>query len=804
MRFRLAVFMLLLAGALAAVAGQKGARGTNGQHTRPFFIVAHNPNELANVDDALAAGANALEPDVMKFSDETIVAGSQDHPNYHQGPSGLFMYHDSTTKTSRLPATVEEYFDHVHNAVLSGANVALITLDIKSPAIWYLPQLRDAVRSHLNHDGVRVNIIYSVGTLGDAALFGTLFSPTPFAPTLDDNEGLQIDGENDADAVLKALLADGGLQHVAFGNGSLGVSYGLAPNVVPSLDEASYLRASSYWDEEQYDNGGTGFGVAIPYAYPIPMGPPTAIGQLPLALLNSVDGLIPDADFQPQAFFVTVSNISELRAYIDADPNRYVATAADNPFYVPPEAYALAVGTDSGLLEGTSDTITFTLTGTCGSASISVDGDFKHRFHHDDVTYVTLPSKNLGRLTSLQISSNGDNDWKPTAIAVSSIRWGIPLFDPFKTPLGSVAVADFTGLVVNSSHSPVLPISGGHDCDQTPPTANPVVFPAANASGWWNSAAVTVTWKWSDGPGGSGVRPVACTNASTASAEGIYPLSVTCSDKEDNESRGVYEVRIDRTPPAVHCAAPDGQWHPADVSFACNASDGLSGLASQESASFRLGTGVPIGTETSNASTSSRVVYDNAGNFSMAGPITGIKIDKKAPMITITQPSAVTQYTHADTLHLDYGATDGGSGVASLTATLNGSATVSGTTLAGGQDIPLLTTVPLGQNSFEVQARDNVGNKRTAAVTFNVVASPQSLMADLSQLQGKGVNQRGDSLTSKLAEAANDFAAGNRADAKQVYNAFINEVVAQTGKSITPVAAAILIGDAQYVITLCQ
>lgn len=800
---RLAILVTLFAGALAAAAGQKGARGTNGQHTRPFFIVAHNPNELQNVDDALAAGANALEPDVMKFSDETIVANSQDHPNYHQGPSGLFMYHDDTTKTTRLPTTVEEYFDHVHDAVLSGANVALITLDIKSPAVWYLAPLRDAVRSHLNHDGVRVNVIYSVATLGDAARFSPLFNPTPFTSTLEDNEGIQIDGENDAEAVLKALVADGGPRHVAFGNGSLGVSYGLAPNVVPSLDQASYLRASGYWDEGHYDNGGTGLGVAIPYAYPIPMGPPTALGQLPLALLNSVDGLIPDADIQPQVFPVTADNIRELRAYIDADPNRYVATAADNPFYVPPEAYALAVGTDSGLLDGTTDTITFTLTGSCGSASISVDGDFLHRFHHGDVTYVTLPSKNLGRLTSLQLSSNGDDDWEPTVVAVSSVRWGIPALDLYKTPLGSVAVADFTGAVVNSSHSSVQSISGGHDCDQTPPSANPVAVPAANASGWWNAAAVTVTWNWTDEPG-SGVRPVACPSSSTADSEGIDSLSVTCSDKEDNESRGVYVVRIDRTPPAVQCSAPDGQWHPTDVSFACNASDGLSGLANPAYASFQLGTGVPIGTETGNASTSSRVVYDNAGNFSMAGPITGIKVDKKAPVITVAQPSAATQYTHADILHLDYAATDGGSGVASLTATLNGSTTVSGTPLASGQDIPLLTTVPLGQNSFEVQARDRVGNTRTSTVTFNVVASPQSLMADLTQLQGNGVDSPGNSLASELAAAANDFAAGNRTAAKQVYNAFINHVTAQTGKSITRVAAGILIADAQYVITLCR
>ncbi|HUR82027.1 MAG TPA: hypothetical protein VM733_14780, partial [Thermoanaerobaculia bacterium] len=75
-----------------ASAGIKGGRGTNGQHTRPFYIVAHNPNQLWDVDAALAAGANALEPDIMKFSDDAMVANSEQHVNWHAGPSGLFVY----------------------------------------------------------------------------------------------------------------------------------------------------------------------------------------------------------------------------------------------------------------------------------------------------------------------------------------------------------------------------------------------------------------------------------------------------------------------------------------------------------------------------------------------------------------------------------------------------------------------------------------------------------------------------------------------------------------------------------------
>src|SRR5258706_3885274 len=41
----------------------------NGSSPRPFYVVGHNPNTLADVDDALGAGANALEPDIQGMGD---------------------------------------------------------------------------------------------------------------------------------------------------------------------------------------------------------------------------------------------------------------------------------------------------------------------------------------------------------------------------------------------------------------------------------------------------------------------------------------------------------------------------------------------------------------------------------------------------------------------------------------------------------------------------------------------------------------------------------------------------------------
>jgi hypothetical protein len=87
--------------------------------------------------------------------------------------------------------------------------------------------------------------------------------------------------------------------------------------------------------------------------------------------------------------------------------------------------------------------------------------------------------------------------------------------------------------------------------------------------------------------------------------------------------------------PTVSCVAADGQWHADDVSIACTASDGESGLANTADASFSLSTSVPAGTETADATTGSRQVCDVAGNCATAGPIASNKVDKKVPTIIL-------------------------------------------------------------------------------------------------------------------------------------------------------------------------
>ena len=89
-------------------------------------------------------------------------------------------------------------------------------------------------------------------------------------------------------------------------------------------------------------------------------------------------------------------------------------------------------------------------------------------------------------------------------------------------------------------------------------------------------------------------------------------------------------------------------------------------------------------------------------------------------------------------------------------------------------------------------------------MTFTIVVTAQSMLDDVTQLQASGaITLNGNSLLAKLNSALASRARGQCGAAGNVYAAFVNDVKAQTGKGITPAAAAILIADALYLETNC-
>jgi hypothetical protein len=259
----------------------------------------------------------------------------------------------------------------------------------------------------------------------------------------------------------------------------------------------------------------------------------------------------------------------------------------------------------------------------------------------------TLPG---GWDTTTDVFTFGFSTNVPAGISNGTYKVNITVSGP-KQGGGTHTVSDFFNVNVNCPTAPV---------DSTAPTASPVQSPAANLNGW-NNTDVTVNWNWSDNTGGSGIDSANCTTNSVSSGEGTLTLNATCKDLAGNTGSASYTVKVDKTGPSVSCDSADGLWHASDVSIACTASDGISGLVNSADASFSLMTNVSGGTEDENASTDSRTIYDLAGNSAVGGPVSGNMVDKMAPAVSCGTADAAW---HGSDVSIACTASDGGSGLA--------------------------------------------------------------------------------------------------------------------------------------------
>jgi hypothetical protein len=237
---------------------------------------------------------------------------------------------------------------------------------------------------------------------------------------------------------------------------------------------------------------------------------------------------------------------------------------------------------------------------------------------------------------------------------------------------------------------------------------DPVVEPESVVNNVWRNSDLSQTFTANDGSG-SGLADAAndasfTLTASAESADADTPTVVSREvlDVAGNSTTRSVSAKIDLTDPSVNCGSADGAWHAGDVSIACTASDGLSDLADSNDASFNLSTSVANETETNNASTNSRNVLDNATNSTQAGPISGIKVDKKAPTFGACTGGPFTQGTGSQPVSIT--ATDGGSEVNTAASTLSGQ----------------VDTNTIGAKTFTFEAKDNVGNTRTTSCSYDV------------------------------------------------------------------------------------
>ncbi|HEY3261103.1 MAG TPA: PxKF domain-containing protein, partial [Pseudonocardiaceae bacterium] len=205
--------------------------------------------------------------------------------------------------------------------------------------------------------------------------------------------------------------------------------------------------------------------------------------------------------------------------------------------------------------------------------------------------------------------------------------------------------------------------------DDAAPTITGNRSPAANAFGW-NNTAVTVSFDCADDLSGVAgcTEPVdLATEGSGQSARGTVTDGV-----DKTASTTVDQVNIDLTAPTVTGAASTDAnaagWYTGDVTIRWTGADGLAGIdpASQPANAV-------VGGEGRNLGAGPVTVRDRAGNESAPATVTGLNIDRNAPVITgdpITAPNAAGWYR--DEVVVDFRCTDPaladggeGSGVAS-------------------------------------------------------------------------------------------------------------------------------------------
>jgi hypothetical protein len=189
--------------------------------------------------------------------------------------------------------------------------------------------------------------------------------------------------------------------------------------------------------------------------------------------------------------------------------------------------------------------------------------------------------------------------------------------------------------------------------------------------------------------------------------DGTYTIKATASNSAlTSGATSLSDVEIDTQKPGFNCPAADTDWHPDNQTFTCTAFDntGGSGLAANQGLgannSFELSTSVADGFENANASTGTKTLTDIAGNSATAGPISGIQVDRKAPVVGC---GSADGDWHDNNVSIGCTAADGGSGLADS----NEASFSLSTTVADGQE-----TANASTGTHEVA--DAVGNKATA------------------------------------------------------------------------------------------
>jgi hypothetical protein len=250
------------------------------------------------------------------------------------------------------------------------------------------------------------------------------------------------------------------------------------------------------------------------------------------------------------------------------------------------------------------------------------------------------------------------NGWHKSNVIVSFVcsdeLSGIASCSPSEVVSSEGAGQQVSGTAVDNAGNSAT----GHafvSLDKTAPTIGANRSPAPNAHGW-NNSDVTVSFSCGDLLSGIDICPAPQTLGEGANQS----ASGTAIDNAGNSaSAAIGGISIDKAPPNLSGSAtpaPNGNgWRNGDVTVAWTCSDALSGIDGSCPADETL-----IG-EGSNLSASASV-SDKAGNSKNA-TVSGIKIDRTAPVTQIDLPAPAADDWYAGPVQVTLNRSDSLSGV---------------------------------------------------------------------------------------------------------------------------------------------
>jgi len=339
---------------------------------RPFYAVGHNTNSIEEVINCLAAGGNAIEPDVNVYTNN---------------PDELCISH---LEGSDNAPPLRDFLKSLHRVAKQNEQLALVIFDCKKGATTpaFGIKLLEGIRELLTFD-VDLNFIISVSNIEEAWMFEGISS------TLGARGGLVIDEMDDPVAVYN-YFQKAGVINQCYGNGmSLPGITILDPEILPSIERACALRAVQ--DIPKFIYAWTVNDEALQREF----------------IRIGVDGIFTDE----MPSLIKRVHEPEFHSVIR------MANRSDNPFTPPNAAYGLAVHTANKSFAGTDANITFTLTGANGSSEVIVNTKLRSRMERNQWNYITLQSRDLGELTSLTVQRDNKGkapDWYLDKIIVES------------------------------------------------------------------------------------------------------------------------------------------------------------------------------------------------------------------------------------------------------------------------------------------------------------------------------------------------------------------------------------------------